>query len=189
MANDRRAVFFDLQGTLGGSAYGDITSFAFFDNAKEALRIIQDCGYLLFIITNQSRIAKGIISHDDFDHSADRLISELRESGISVEKVFCCPHRKEDGCSCRKPKPYFPKIAAEEYGLNLSECIFIGDIYHSDVEMARNVGSKAYLVMTGAGHASLEEMKLSPYERVVLTENILSAAHEIEKEVRHEKKY
>ncbi|MDD7535265.1 MAG: hypothetical protein SPK48_03575, partial [Bullifex sp.] len=83
MANDRRAVFFDLQGTLGGSAYGDITSFAFFDNAKEALRIIQDCGYLLFIITNQSRIAKGIISHDDFDHSADRLISELRESGIS----------------------------------------------------------------------------------------------------------
>ena len=55
--------------------------------------------------------------------------------------------------------------------------------------MARNVGSKAYLVMTGAGHASLEEMKLSPYERVVLTENILSAAHEIEKEIRHEKKY
>lgn len=187
MAEGRRAVFLDLQGTLGGSAYGDITSFTFFDNALEALRIIRDCGYLLFIVTNQSRIAKGIISQDEFDRSAFRLVSELKNSGITVEKVFCCPHRKEDGCRCRKPKPYFPNLAAEEYGLDLSNCIFIGDIYHSDVEMARNTGAKAFLVMTGAGHESLDEMRLSPYERVAVAEDILSAAREIEKEGENER--
>lgn len=188
MGNSGKAVFFDLQGTLGGSAYGDITSFTLFDNAKEALRIFQNCGYMLFIITNQSRISKGIITQEEFDHKAESLVAELRASGVIIEKVFCCPHRKEDGCECRKPKLFFPMTAVMEYGIDLENSIFVGDIYHSDVEMARNAGARAFLVMTGAGKSSLEEMKAAPYERVTVTADVLSAAHEMEREGRNEKR-
>ncbi len=171
-----KAVFLDLQGTLGGEAFGNITDFTLFDYSKEALRILEKCGFLLFVVTNQSQIAKGIISRDDFDRCAKKLVSLLADEGIHITEIFVCPHQKTDRCVCRKPNGYFPHLAAEKYGVSLEDSYFIGDIYHSDIEMARNVGARAILVLTGKGQDSLLEMKERPYERVVVRENVLEAA-------------
>lgn len=171
-----KAVFLDLQGTLGGDAYGNITDFSFFDYTKEALRILEKCGFLLFVITNQSQIAKGVISRKDFDRCAEKLIGCLADEGIHITQIYVCPHQKTDHCVCRKPNGYFPQLAAKKYGVSLQDSYFIGDIYHSDIEMARNVGARAVLVLTGKGQDSLLEMKERPYDRVEVWENVLEAA-------------
>lgn len=173
-------VFLDLQGTMGGDAYGDITGFSFFPSTKPGLRLLSNTGLLLFIITNQSKIACGVITQKQFEDKAKELKKELEIEGIHIQEIYCCPHSKEDMCICRKPSSFFPKIAAERFNLDLSRSFFIGDIYRSDIVMAQNVGATPILVRTGKGEESIKILKQMNITDVPFADDVLQAARIIQ---------
>lgn len=158
-ATRKTAVFFDLQGTLGGESLGDIRDFSFYPFSIEALRLIAAANLSIFFVTNQSRIAKGMLTQADFDAKTESILEELQSSGVAITKVYCCPHLRIQHCNCKKPSVYFLKQAEAEFDINLAGSYVMGDIYESDIIMAKTAGAKSILVLTGQGQNSLEIMK------------------------------
>lgn len=95
---------------------------------------------MLFIITNQSGIGKGVFSRDEYIRFNDYFINALKKHGVVIKEVFCCPHIKEEKCVCRKPNPYFIKKARKAYKLDIGNSYCIGDHPH-DIEMAKKAGA------------------------------------------------
>ncbi len=152
-----RAVFFDLQGTLGGDYMGDIQDFAFYPFAAEAIATARRAGYRALIVTNQSHIARGMLTLEEFWRRAEALGQELAAQGALWDGVYCCPHRKGDVCGCKKPLPGMVLQAAAEWDLDLSASWVVGDSGSADVGLARRVGAGAVLVLTGGGLGSVGE--------------------------------
>ena len=172
-----KACFIDLQGTLGGNEFGDVRTFSFFSFSKEALERISSKDYLIFIITNQSRIGAGYYSLDEYEE----LIEKIHLEVPSVERILCCPHTRYDNCKCKKPKRGMIDQILVEYDIDLAESYVIGDMGKSDMNLAKEIGSKSVLVLTGAGKSSLEEYKhtWSEIEPTITADNILEAVNKL----------
>jgi len=141
---NRKAVFLDLQGTLGGDGLGDILHFAFFPFAISAIKRLNEAHLLVIMITNQSHISKGYFMYDEFERRADKLRHELAEYGAKLDGIYCCPHTPEDNCSCRKPLSGMVLQAQRDFDLDLSGCYLVGDTGAWDMVLARSVGCKGY---------------------------------------------
>ena len=156
--NPRAAVFLDRDGTLIEDR-GHLASPAeivLFPDTVPALRRLQR-DFLLFIATNQSGVADGVIGLEDVERVNLRLRSLLAEQGIQLAAVYVCPHSRGDGCACIKPKPYFLHQAAREFGIDLTRSFVVGDHPH-DVCLAGNAGARGVYVTTGHGAKHLEEL-------------------------------
>lgn len=131
-----KAVFLDRDGTINvekGYLFR-IEDFEFLPGAVEALKSVQDAGYKLIIITNQSGIARGYYTLQDFHRINNWMLETLEAKGVHINKVYFCPHHPEAAvpefridCDCRKPKTGLYKEAVEEFDLEISECYAIGD--------------------------------------------------------------
>jgi len=154
----RPAVFLDRDGTVieDRGVLGEPSDVAFYPDAVDALRRLQE-RFLLFLVTNQPGVARGVITSSDVDRVNARVLSHLVEHGITVIAVYVCPHERSDGCRCIKPNPYFLHKAAEEYGVDLQHSFTIGDHPH-DVEFARAVGARGVYVRTGHGSKHLPDV-------------------------------
>lgn len=169
-----KAVFLDRDGTINEDV-GDFCSpdkLVFIPRAFEALRMLQK-GYLLFIITNQSGIGKGFFSENDLLQFNAEFYAVLKNEGISIKQIYYCPHTKETNCPCRKPSPYFLKMAKKDCDINLKNSFVIGDHPH-DIEMAHKVGAGSVYLLTGHGRKHQQELSVKPnfiasdiYEAVV----------------------
>ena len=137
--------------------------FEFFDGIFESLRNIQKLGYLIFVITNQSGIARGYYSVDDFHRLTEWMIEEFSKNGVKISKVNFCPHGPNDDCECRKPKPKMVIDAAFEFGVDLSKSWFVGDKF-IDIECALNAGiPEAQTVLVRSGHDFDESLARSGF--------------------------
>jgi histidinol-phosphate phosphatase family protein len=123
--------------------------------AVEALRALEDAGLPYAIITNQSGIARGLYSEDDYRAVAARLDELLRAAGVPPVATRHCPHHPDvtGPCDCRKPGLGMYRSAAEEADLDLSGSFYVGD-KPTDVEPARALGGRGILVRTGYGRES-----------------------------------
>jgi len=169
------AVFLDRDGTIIEDI-GYIKNplhLIFYPESFQALNMIQEY-FLLFIITNQSGIAKGLTAEDEVKEVNKSLIDILRSRNIRVYDLFYCPHKAEDSCTCRKPNPYFINKAAELYNLNLADSYIIGD-HPSDAKCGLNAGVEPIYLLTGHGRKHQEELT----HDVRICENILDAANYI----------
>lgn len=135
-----RAVFLDRDGTINidyGYVY-KISDFEFINRAKEGLKMLQEAGYLLIVVTNQSGIGRGFFSVDDFDRLNQHIDLELSRDSISLTDTLFCPHIDEDNCNCRKPKLALYYRATRKYDIDLSQSFAIGDslrdLYLGNVE-------------------------------------------------------
>jgi histidinol-phosphate phosphatase family protein len=169
------AIFLDRDGTI-------INDFGYLKNPQEveffpetftSLLRLQE-RFLLFIITNQSGISKGITTANEVRLVNDYLVETLKSKGIIIKQVFCCPHSSEDNCTCKKPKPYFIHQAAELYAIDLENSYIIGD-HPSDVECGLNAGIKSIYLLTGHGEKHKNEL-ISAYP---ICENISTATQHI----------
>lgn len=131
-----KAVFLDRDGTLNveKNYLYKISDFEYLEGAKEALKIFQDLGYLLIVITNQSGIARGFYTEEDFYKLSSWIENDLSESGIVLTKQYYCPHLPDSkikkyakDCECRKPRLGLFLRAVEDYEIDLNESIAIGD--------------------------------------------------------------
>ncbi len=119
--------------------------------AAAALRRLAAAGYALVVVTNQSGIARGLMSEADFHAVQARLEQRLAEAGVHLDAVYHCPHHPAftGPCECRKPGLGLYRRAAGDLGLDLARSLFLGD-KPSDVAPAAPLGGRARLV-TGQG--------------------------------------
>jgi len=156
----RPAIFLDRDGTLieDRGYFQSLSDIGFYPDTFSALRQIKD-RYLLFIVTNQAGIGLGVLSHEDVERINNHIVKTLAQEGVTISRVYYCPHNRGQGCECIKPNPYFVLEAAREFDLDLSRSFSIGDHPH-DVELARNVGARGIYLLTGHGQQHLHELPL-----------------------------
>lgn len=173
----KKAIFWDLQGILGGDAIGDITSFEFYPFALETLKLASKAGYMNIIITNQSRIGKGLLLMEDYEKTLNLLRQQVEAEGAKIDDILCCPHASKDNCNCKKPKTGLIDFTVDKYGINLKASFVIGDMGKNEMIMAHHSGTRGILVLTGAGRGSLEEYRdtWKDYDADYIAENALKA--------------
>lgn len=143
-------IFLDRDGTLNPDP-GYIKSpdqFELFPGVPEALARLKRAGARLVVVTNQSGIARGLLSRDDLDTVHLKLKHLLGGAGVSLDGIYFCPHHPDDGCDCRKPNRGMIDQAVRELGVNLDRSYLIGD-HIRDIELARRIGVRSVLVTTG----------------------------------------
>jgi D-glycero-D-manno-heptose 1,7-bisphosphate phosphatase len=158
-----RAVFLDRDGTImeDASCVGNFERIALIPSAATALKRLQDAGYKLFVVTNQSGVGRGYFTREAVESIHAHLDEYFGKVGVRFDGYFVCPHHPEDNCDCRKPKPKFLLEAAHDHGLNLSRCFMIGD-RPTDIQAGVNAGTKTILVLTGAGRETPAGQQIKP---------------------------
>lgn len=147
----RRAIFLDRDGTLiedRGYLREPSEVCLFPETIKSLARL--GGSYLLFIVTNQTGVADGLLTLREVDEINRHLAQTLRAHGVEIAHAYVCPHKQGDDCACIKPKPYFLEKAARDFALDLSSSFVIGD-HPCDVDLARNAGARGIFVLTGHG--------------------------------------
>lgn len=151
---NRRALFLDRDGTLiRNEPYRDTPrGLKLLPNVARGLKAWTASGYVPVIVTNQSGIARGLITRKGLELIHARLLKLLKSRAVKVEAIYVCPHlpggkvrRYARRCACRKPKPGLLKRAARELGLDLRNSVTIGDSPR-DVEAGRKAGTHAILL-------------------------------------------
>ena len=152
-----KAAFFDRDGVLNvdKSYLYKIEDLEWIDGAKEALAYLTQQGYTVFVVTNQSGIARGYYTVDDMNKLHNYMAQQVAAAGGKIEKFYYCPHLPEGKiaeyaveCDCRKPKPGLILRAFEEYDIDKDAAFLIGD-KPRDVESAEAAGIKDYLFSGG----------------------------------------
>ena len=144
----RKAAFLDRDGVINqDKAYVHRwEDFEFVPGAIEGMRRLQQAGYALVIVTNQSGLARGYYTETQYQALTASLREELSRQGVRLEGVYHCPHHPKGSvsalaidCDCRKPAPGMVLQAARELGLSLPDSLLIGD-KPVDIEAARAAG-------------------------------------------------
>ncbi len=143
-----RAVFLDRDGViLEDTGYPTrIETVVFVDGIGEALSLLSQAGYRLIVITNQSAIARGMISLEGFFELSDAINRKLAQQRAPLDAVYFCPHHPSEGaspwrtvCNCRKPAPGLILRAISEWGLEAGNCWMVGDSPR-DLDAAQSAG-------------------------------------------------
>ena len=148
-------VFLDRDGTLNPDP-GYIRSeeqFELFPGVSEALGRLKQAGARLIVVTNQSGIARGLLSLEDLDAIHLKLKRLLSEAGASLDAIYFCPHHPDEGCRCRKPNTGMIDQVLRDWNTDLAHSYLIGD-QGRDVELAKRIGARSILV--GIGHTMTE---------------------------------
>ncbi len=148
----KRAVLMDRDGVLNEEVgyLRDPADLRLLSGAGEAVRLLNEAGIPVILVTNQSAIARGYLTVAGLDEIHRELGRQLAACGAHLDGIYYCPHHPDDGCSCRKPEPGLLKQAAAEHDLDLSRSFVVGD-KGSDLEAGRRVGCRTVLVLTGYG--------------------------------------
>jgi D-glycero-D-manno-heptose 1,7-bisphosphate phosphatase len=141
----KKALFLDRDGVINVEKeyLHNIKDFEFIDGIFELCRYYQDLGYMIFIITNQSGIARKYYSELDFKLLTNWMLQEFEHRNIKIKKVYHCPHHPDINgkCDCRKPEPGMILEAKKDFNIDLAHSLMIGD-KERDIEAALNAGIK-----------------------------------------------
>lgn len=148
------AVFLDRDGTIIVDKHYafDPDGIELIDGAVDGLRLLQDAGFRLFVVTNQSGVARGYFGEDDVRAMHRRLDQLLRRRGVRIDQFLYCPHHPEGAvddyafsCLCRKPNPGLILQANVDQSIDLRRSWVIGDA-PGDVLAGIRVGCKTVLL-------------------------------------------
>ncbi len=153
----RRAVFLDRDGTICEEVgyLNHISRLHIYPFAPAAIRRLNDAGFPVVVVTNQSGAGRGFFPESLIAEVHDRIRRELTVSGAHIDAFYACPHRSEDGCDCRKPRIGMLERAASEHSIALPGSWVVGD-RQADVGLAHNAGARSIFVLTGYGRGEYE---------------------------------
>ncbi|MDR3492326.1 MAG: D-glycero-beta-D-manno-heptose 1,7-bisphosphate 7-phosphatase [Gammaproteobacteria bacterium] len=121
----------------------------------DAIAKLNANGYEVFIVTNQSGVARGHYDLAMLENIHKKLHATLAEAGGKIKEIFFCPHHPDEACECRKPQPGLIYKIQKKYNLDLTQTYFIGDS-KVDIQAAKEAGCKPILVLTGNGLKTIE---------------------------------
>ncbi len=121
--------------------------------AGQAIKRLNEAGYLVIVITNQSGIGRGLFDEAMLDKIHAKLRSELAESEARLDAIYHCPHRPEAGCRCRKPDLGMIEQAMKDFDIDILGSYVIGDSDNHDMELAKRIGCPGIKVREGFGLA------------------------------------
>lgn len=160
-----KAVFLDRDGTLIEECHflSDPEKVKLLPGVSDGLRKFREAGFLLVMVSNQSGVARGLMSEGDVEIVNERVELLLDQEGVPLDAVYYCPHYPEGKipkyaveCSCRKPQPGMALLAAKEQDLDLSRSYMIGD-KSSDMEFGKNAAMRGMIMVeTGYGKSGGE---------------------------------
>ena len=154
----QKAVFLDRDGVINKYVgfLTDINDFELIDGAADAIKLINNSGYLAIVVTNQPVIARGEVTYGELEQIHNKMETLLGKEGAYVDAIYFCPHHPHKGyegeipelkieCDCRKPKPGMLLHAAEDFNIDLKESWMVGDS-ETDIEAGQNAGCRTFLV-------------------------------------------
>jgi D-glycero-D-manno-heptose 1,7-bisphosphate phosphatase len=184
----RPAVFIDRDGTISEEVgyVNHPSRFRVFPYSAEAIRILNDSGWLAILITNQAGVARGYFAEDVIQKVHDQLKRDLRYGSAQLDAIYYCAHHPSVGeppyrldCECRKPKTGLIEQAARDFEIDMEASWMAGDRY-SDVELARNAGLHSAFLLSGYGRGEWEYQSQNWKQQPDLVcENLLEAVRSI----------
>jgi D-glycero-D-manno-heptose 1,7-bisphosphate phosphatase len=143
------AIFLDRDGVINQQITGTYVTqwseFRLMPDIAGALAEISQLPFPIIVISNQAGVGKGIIDVTELSAMTRQFVSQLAEAGGRIDAVYYCPHTPEHRCGCRKPKPGLLRRAANDWRLDLTRCVLIGDT-GNDVAAANAAGCRAILL-------------------------------------------
>jgi histidinol-phosphate phosphatase family protein len=169
------SIFLDRDGVLieNRSDYvRDWSQVKIMPEAIRALALTPLKNYKIVIVTNQSAVGRGLVLQANAEEINQRLINLIRDRGGQIDGVYMCPHRPEDGCSCRKPLPGLLLQAAKDLSLDLQRSWMIGDAW-SDVQAGEAAGTRGTILLkTGRGTEQLLQARLKKVAGNLVFDNL-----------------
>jgi D-glycero-D-manno-heptose 1,7-bisphosphate phosphatase len=142
------AIFLDRDGVINCRRPGDYvlnwSQFLFISGIQAALKELSALGLPMIVISNQAAVGKGLLSPLALQEITAQMQQVLLADGVSLAAAFYCPHRADENCDCRKPRPAMLLSAAGEFNIDLSRSIFIGDSA-TDIEAGLAAGCRPVL--------------------------------------------
>lgn len=161
-----KVIFLDRDGTINVEVdyLHKSEDFRFEENAEKAIKIFNDLGYKVIVVTNQSGIARGYYTEEDLKKLHEYLNKKLSEAGAKVNAYYYCPHHPEaklekykKDCRCRKPNLGMFLHAQKDFKIDFEKSIIVGDKL-SDLESGVRLGMRTVLVETGHGKEELAKL-------------------------------
>jgi len=179
----RAGVFLDRDGTVNREVgyLADPNQIELIPGAARAIRLLNMMALPVIVISNQSGVGRGYVTHAAVEKANRRLEGLLVQEGARVDKIYYCPHSPDDGCTCRKPEPGLLHEAERTLGIELPLSYMVGD-HAADVKTIHRVGGKGILVLTGHGQEQAEWNEAPPD---FVAQDLLEAVYWIVRE--HEK--
>lgn len=145
----KKAVFLDRDGTtIFDEGYTSVPAkVALILGVANSLQKLANAGFVLVIVTNQSGIGRGYFTEKDMHRVNNRMLQLLKKEDVFIDAIYFCPHKPEDLCECRKPKPGLLLKAAQDLNIDLSSSVMIGDKI-SDLEAGINAGCKYNILIS-----------------------------------------
>ena len=182
-----KAIFLDRDGTINVEKHYlyKKEDFEFLPGVIDALKKLQQAGYMLIIVTNQSGIARGYYTEGECHSLNDWMLSQLKKQGVIIAQIYYCPHlpnaeveayRKD--CNCRKPKLGLFKQAINDYHIQLSKSYAIGDKIR-DCAICEHTVCRGYLVGNNEDEIIIKKVKEGMYERVEYANSLMDATDQI----------
>jgi D-glycero-D-manno-heptose 1,7-bisphosphate phosphatase len=144
----KKAVFLDRDGVINVEKKDYvkcIKEFQIIEDIPKAIVELKKKGFLVIVITNQSAINRGLLTIKILNEIHNHLQEILKDNDTLIDNFYFCPHRPDENCLCRKPKPGLLLQAAKQYEIDLKDSFFIGDS-QTDMEAAKAAGCKYILL-------------------------------------------
>ena len=158
LKNKQKAIFLDRDGTINKYVgfLRNIEQFELLSGVSEAIRKINQSGYLAVVVTNQPVIARGEVTYTELQEIHNKMETILGKDGAYLDGIYFCPHHPDKGfkgevkelkinCNCRKPHPGLLLQAASDFNINLEQSWMIGD-GKNDIQAGKNAGCKTVLI-------------------------------------------
>jgi len=160
--NPLKTVFLDRDGVINVDSSDYIKSwaeFSFIPGSLDAIARLTKAGIMVIIITNQSAVNRGMIPLTELKSMHSRLGQAISDSGGRISDIFFCPHRPDEHCGCRKPKPGLIFAARDRHGIDLSSAVMVGDSV-KDILAGQAAGcGRTVLVKTGNGKTAIKTLE------------------------------
>jgi D-glycero-D-manno-heptose 1,7-bisphosphate phosphatase len=160
----RPALFIDRDGTISEEVgyVNHPSRFRLFPYSAEAIKLLNDSGWLAIVVTNQAGVARGYFAEEIILQIHERLRRDLENASAHLDAIYYCAHHPSLGeppyrldCNCRKPKTGLIDQARADFEIDLEKSWMVGDRY-GDVELAVNAGLHSALVLSGYGRGEWE---------------------------------
>jgi D-glycero-D-manno-heptose 1,7-bisphosphate phosphatase len=153
----KKAVFLDRDGVINEVKTERVTfvnrpdQFYFLEGVLEAIKLLTDSEFIIFVVTNQGGVGLGYLSHEQLQSIHDHMLKEIKRAGGFIQEVSCCTHKPHEGCECRKPEAGMLLDLAKKHDIDIAQSYMVGD-REVDIKAGRKAGCTTILLTDSPSH-------------------------------------